>query len=149
VVLLSGGEIELDVRMPRKALHRVHHDGVDVRILLEPIAQECVDGPGVPEGREGGCGERLLQVALTAYARVDDRAIGAKRPEEFLSEGLAVDAEVFLNGHIPGPPEFRLGVPALDQNAINVEENLHVSLSVSARDIGLLDISTARACTWR
>src|SRR6188508_1982191 len=73
MVLLSGGEIELDIRVPRKAPHRIHHGGVDMRVLLEPIAQERIDRSAVSDRRQGGR-KHLLQIALTAYAGVDDSA---------------------------------------------------------------------------
>jgi uncharacterized protein YdhG (YjbR/CyaY superfamily) len=76
-------------------------------------------------------------------------AIVAERPEEFLAERLTIDAEIFLDRDIPGPPEFRFRVPAVDQNAVDIEEDLHDWLSSFARDIGRLDISAQQACTWR
>ena len=56
-------------------------------------------------------------------------AMGADgRCEELGLKGRSIDAEILLDGRIPGRSTVRIGMSAVDQNAVDVEGDLQAIL---------------------
>ena len=125
MVFLARRDIEGHTLVLAQALHNIQDRAVYIGIVLEPIGNERVDGAAVAERRQHR-GQGVLQVTVTQDARVHHGTGRTGRPpEEGLLKGLPIDAQVPFNIRIPRPSALRLAVPAIDQDSVHVEEDLH------------------------
>src|SRR5258708_1128435 len=123
-MLLSGREIKFDMRMLGEPSHDIEYVAIEVRILLKPIADECVDGASISDTRQDRR-QRFFQIALAPYAGMHRRFKGpACRFEESRSECLPMDAEILFYRRVPRLSILRFAVPDIDKNPVHIEEYL-------------------------
>ena len=125
VMLLAGRQEELCLTSRPDRRDGLEDRGVEARVLSEPIVHEVGDAALIAHvGKNQG--QRVLQVAPAHHAGLHRRFRPVpRRAEEKTLEGLAIHAEVRLDRQIPGLAAGAVGVPAVDQHAVDIEEYLH------------------------
>ncbi len=116
-VFLVGGDVEPAIAALRQRPGDVDHGRVQHRVLFEPVAGE--GEPALAVADAGQIAVERFDEARLAYDHLFHEVVEG----ELLPEAVGIDAGLGQHVLVPGTDAGGIGVIALDQHAIDVEEN--------------------------